>query len=402
MAADLRGAGLLPVQGGGAGYDPAPSPPLEPGSLVGLKLARGDVDMTATATVTWVEGKRVLAFGHPLFGLGEIDLPLTGARVEALLPSLDRSSKFATPLSEIGAFRQDRTAAVYGRLGANARMIPVRIQLSGGAGRPRSFSFDIADDPLLSPLLLYASLNGILANSERTSGNITVRLEEGSVVKLQDRQDVELDNLFAGATAPYFATGTSAFILYLLMNNDWAPPQIAGVNLLLAYDDRPQTARIRRVTLDRYRVRAGETVRATIVLSPYRGPDLSLESEIEIPPETPPGRLTLHVGGALAVSRAEDGHVPIFPRDLDQLIWLINRLRRNDRVYIVASRDDSGVFLGGSRLPNLPPSITSILVRPRSLGNFAVIPRRGVLEKELSTDYAVEGLTKILLEVEAP
>ena len=403
MAPALHRSGLLPVQGGGAGRNPSPASRLEPGSPIGLKLARGDVDLTATGTVTWVDGDRVLAFGHPLFGLGRVDLPLSGARVEALLPSLSQSLRLATPLAELGALQQDRAAAVYGKMGASASMIPVRLQLSSGTGEPQSYSFDIADDALLAPLLLYSSLNGILANAERSFGNITVRLENGSIIKLADREDVELDNIFAGATAPYYATGTSAFILYLLMNNDWARPSIAGVNLILGYTEHPKTAKIRRITLDRYRVHAGETLHATILLTPYRGPDLVLSHEIEIPAETPPGRLVLHVGGALAVSRAEgSGEPPIFPRDLDQLIWLINRLRRNDRVYIVASLEDTGVFLGGARLPNLPPSVTSILSRPRSLGNFAMMPQRGILEEEILTDYSVEGLTRVQVEVEAP
>mgnify|MGYP000169797847 CR=1 FL=1 len=34
-------------------------------------------------------------------------------------------------------------------------------------------------------------------------------------------------------------------------------------------------------------------------------------------------------------------------------------LRRNDRVYVVALSDDDGVFLGGARMPNLPPSVAA-------------------------------------------
>ncbi len=120
------------------------------------------------------------------------------------------------------------------------------------------------------------------------------------------------------------------------------------------------------------------------------------------PPETPPGRLTLHVGGALAVSRTERTDEPLFPRDLDQLIWLINNLRRNDRIYIIASQEDTGVYVGGTRLPNLPPSVTSVLTRPRTAGNFAVIPQRGVLEEDIPTGYMVEGLARVHLEVETP
>jgi hypothetical protein len=82
------------------------------------------------------------------------------------------------------------------------------------------------------------------------------------------------------------------------------------------------------------------------------------------------------------------------------LIWLINQLRRNDRIYILASRDDSGVLVGGDRMPNLPPSVARVLTRPRSKGNVTIIPRRNVLEEVLPTDYAVEGYARIHLEVE--
>jgi hypothetical protein len=402
MAPDLLDAGFLPVQGSAPGTSADPAPPIEAGSAVGLKLARGDIDISVSGTVTRVDGDGLLAFGHPLFGLGQVDLPLTGARVEALLPSLNQSMRIASPLAEVGALREDRAAGVYGRLGSTARMIPIRLQLDSSAAPPRSYSFDVADDPLLGPLLLYSSLNGVLANAERLLGSITVGVAPGSVIKLEGREDVDVSNLFAGPTASFQATGTSAFILYLLMNNDWSPPRVEGVNLILEYEPQPRTGRIRRVSLDRYRVRAGEHLTVTVVLTPFRGPDLVLSREIEVPPETAPGRLNLTVGGALDVSRSEGTGENVFPRDLDQLIWLINNLRKNDRVYVVASRDDSGVLLGGARLPNLPPSVTSILARPRSLGNYAVVRQRGILEEELPTPFAVSGLTGIQLEVEAP
>ena len=77
VAPGLERAGFTPVQSGSYGRSAAQPPPLEPGSPIGVQLVRGDLEMTATGTVTWVDGDRVLAFGHPLFGLGPIDLPLT-------------------------------------------------------------------------------------------------------------------------------------------------------------------------------------------------------------------------------------------------------------------------------------------------------------------------------------
>lgn len=145
-------AGWLPVQAGTAGSAPgAPAPALRPGSAMGVKLVRGDVEMSATGTVTWVDGDRVLGFGHPLFGLGPVDLPLTGARVEALMPSLEQSAKIAVPTAEAGALRQDRASGVAGRVGQRPRMIPVRLQIRGPASGEATYSFDLADDAALSP-----------------------------------------------------------------------------------------------------------------------------------------------------------------------------------------------------------------------------------------------------------
>jgi hypothetical protein len=402
VAPDLARAGFLVLPAGSAEQTDLAPEPLRPGSAMGLKLVRGDVDLTATGTVTWVEGDRVLAFGHPLFGLGAVDLPLTAARVEALLPSTLQSARIARPLGEVGAVRQDRAAGLVGRVGARPRMIPVRLQLRGAEGVEHAFSFDIADDPLLSPLLLYVSLNGVLASKERAFGNATIRLREGSVIKMVGTEDVALDNLYAGPAAFDYGTGIAAYILYLLMNNTWTQPQIAGVNLLFDYEETPRLARIRRAALDRYRVAPGEAVEVTVVLSPYRGPDQLLTREILVPPETPAGELTVSIGGALAVGRDQELEHPVLPRDLDQLIWLINQLRRNDRIYILASRDDSGVLLGGDRMPNLPPSVARVLTRPKSKGNVTAIPHRSVLEEIVPADFAVEGYARIRLEVEAP
>jgi hypothetical protein len=403
IAPDLARAGFLPLQSGGVGAKPeTATAPIQPGSAIGVQLVRGDVDMTATGTVTWVDGDALYAFGHPLYGLGDIDMPLTAARVETLLPSLEQSAKIAVPLNQAGAFRQDRASAIFGRLGATPSMLPVRLQMTDGSGLRRAYAFDLVDDPLLSPLLLYVAMNGVLGTIERTIGSATVRLREGSVIKVDGATDIRLDNLFAGDGATSDASGLSAFLLYLVMNNEWSTPRVSGINLILDYDREPRTATVRRVTLDRYRVKAGTSVIARVIVAPYRGPERAFTREIEIPEETAPGPLTLQIGDAAAMNRVEDADGPVVPRNLAQLVTLVNRLRRNDRLYIVASRADNGVFLGGARLPNLPPSITSMLTRPRSFGNYTFVPERGVLETDLPADGAVEGYVRVVVEVIAP
>lgn len=402
VAPEFAAAGLVPLQAGGSVSGAGGTIRLEPGSPVGVQLVRGDIEFTATGTVTWVDGDQVLAFGHPLFALGSVDLPLTGATVQALLPSLQQSSRIATPLAEVGALRQDRSSGVLGRIGGRPRMIPVRLRLAHAGAVDRDYSFDIADDPLLSPLLLFVSLNGIVASRERTIGTATVRVGEGSVIKLGRGTDVALDNVFSGTGASDFGTGVPAYILYLLMNNTWSRPEVTGINLRLDHDVEPRTAQIRRVSVDRYQARAGDVVEAAVVVAPYRGRDQVFTRSVLIPAETPPGPLMLHVAGATAASRDESRHDPVIPRDLDQLVRLINQLRRNDRIYIAATREDPGARLGGSRLPNLPPSVAHVLSHPRQRGDFLPIPRRSVIEEAIVTEHAVEGAATIEIEIVAP
>ena len=63
---------------------------LRPGDPIGVALMNGDLEVGATGTVTEVDGNRVYAFGHPFFGLGPTQFPMTRAHVIAVLPSLAR------------------------------------------------------------------------------------------------------------------------------------------------------------------------------------------------------------------------------------------------------------------------------------------------------------------------
>src|SRR5690606_23621354 len=62
---------LGPVQGGGADSG-GPSPDPEPGSAIGIQLMRGDMEITALGTLTYIDDGAFVALGHPLFQWGEV------------------------------------------------------------------------------------------------------------------------------------------------------------------------------------------------------------------------------------------------------------------------------------------------------------------------------------------
>ena len=400
LATRLEQAGLVPLQGGGgAGGDSGE--PLRPGSAVGVQLVRGDVEIATTGTVTWVDGNQVLAFGHPMFQLGSVDLPLTAARVEALLPSLQVSSRIASTLQEVGSLRQDRPSGIEGILGARPAMIPIRLRYADGSGE-QTYSFDVADDPMLAPALVFYTLGGILADRGRPGAASTLRLAEGSVIQLEGQDDVSLDNLFAGPDSQFMAAGTPAYILHLLMNNEWESPAIAGLNLVLEQEPDLRTGRVTALTLDRYRARPGETVRATVTVAPWRGREIQIGVDLALPDVAAPGKLRIQAGGVLDLLKADSSMAgKVLPRRLEQFIRLINTLRKNDQVFVMATRPQTIRSQGGNLLPNLPPSAIALLGNTGAAGGTTQTAFMAIAESSIPVNYQVHGLVAADLELEA-
>ena len=121
LAAAFGAAGFTPVIGGAWGQGGAElktlTGPLREGDAISVSLVGGDLEMGATGTITHIDGDRVYAFGHPFFGLGPSQFPMTRAYVSAMLPSLMSSFKISAMGDVIGTMQQDRATAIAGTLG---------------------------------------------------------------------------------------------------------------------------------------------------------------------------------------------------------------------------------------------------------------------------------------------
>src|ERR1700693_5087822 len=75
FAGQFASAGVVPVMGAGSVSEDKQPEPLEAGSAGRAILVRGDMDIAATCTVTYIDPQRLLACGHPLlqFGSGGLE-----------------------------------------------------------------------------------------------------------------------------------------------------------------------------------------------------------------------------------------------------------------------------------------------------------------------------------------
>ena len=127
-------AGVVPVMGAGSVSEDKQPEPLEAGSAVSAILVRGDMDIAATCTVTYIDPQRLLACGHPLLQFGSVDLPMNKAEVLATLPSPLNAFKIVNTTEQAGVFVQDRHTGILGVFNKQPDMIPVTLTIHSGSG----------------------------------------------------------------------------------------------------------------------------------------------------------------------------------------------------------------------------------------------------------------------------
>ena len=101
----------------------------------------------------------------------------------------------------------------------------------------------------------------------------------------------------------------------------------------------------------------------------------------------------------MSMDEREEGE-NLIPRDLAQLIKLINNLRKNDRLYVRFFRREPGAMVNGEGMPGLPPSILSILGSERNAGAINPIHTSAIMEYEMPpTDYLTVGAKTLRLTI---
>jgi hypothetical protein len=397
-------AGLTPVSGAGALGSSTnlptpenPNAPLQAGDAVGVSLVRGDLMLGATGTVTMVDGDRVYAFGHPFFNLGPTEFPMTRAYVHTLLPSLYTSAKLASIGDIVGVVHQDRATAIAGTLGRTPDLVPVSLTLSPERGPTRTFKFGVVKDQLFTPILTLASIVNTLQAYEREFGAATFTVRGQTNIK--GYSPVVLEDIFTGDTPGIGAAAYVAGPLNILLRNDLAPVQIEGVDLTISSFEEPRTTTIERAWLEDTSPRPGRSVPLHILTRTYRGEEKVRTVPIEVPLNAT-GELSVLVtdGAKLQQLEQRDGRA-VQAQNVDQMIRLFNKARRNNRIYIKLLSSAPGAVVNGETMTALPPSVLAVIDGNREGGNVKRATSAVLGEWELPTDYAVVGQRTLSLVV---
>ena len=387
-------AGAAPGGTGTALPGAAPAT-LAPGAAVGAVLIDGDLKFAATGTVTDVEGDQVIAFGHPLLGLGPISLPMASSEIVTVISNQYSSFKIANLGVPIGAFEQDRSAGIQGRLGATAPMIPLTLRV-GGAEKSRTFHMRLAEVPQFTPLLLATSALGGLEAATYIGGahglDLTARF------RLSGGRQLALRQSFAGdGAALQSATFLLAVAAYLLQN-PLERVAVEEIEVDLGQQDEPRSAQLVGAHAERTVVRPGERVALNVDLVPYRGAPFRRTFQLDLPQDLPAGRYSLLVGDGTSVDAARFAIEPVEPVTFTQALDLLGSLHSRRDIVALGVFGGQGLAIAGEVLPRLPASVRSLWAGTPTGG--AVPLKLAVAQQHLEpVDLPVEGLVRVDLEV---
>jgi hypothetical protein len=437
----FRALGMSPVAGlGGAAAAGTKQPePLVPGSAVSAILVRGDLSISGTCTVTYVDPTRLLACGHPITQFGPVSMPMTKAEVVATLASPLNAFKIINTTETVGSFTEDRASAIMGRFGVDARMIPVNVevvpaakgetsgpvvkeevseQVGGQAprlpvpdvGRPGGLKggmhFEVLDNRELTPQAMLVSVYQALSGTNAAAAEMSYRMD--GELTLKGQPPVRLRGIMSPSE---MSSGAIAAALYVndrfsrLYSNSVEQPEVTGLKLKMQEIPERRTAVLEGARLGRTEAHAGETLEVEATVHPYQAEARVMRLAVKLPDNLMPGPLRIVVSDGATLDRLATspmvglGGAAQHPLALADAVAQINRMHANDRIYVTLLDHTAQAELDAQALPEVPLSMANVLEPLKAAQKMQLTGESVVEAGSLETGYAVSGAQVLTLEI---
>jgi hypothetical protein len=374
-----------------------------PGSAVSAQLVRGDLEISATCTVTYVDPKQLLACGHPILQAGSVSLPMTTAEVVDTLASPLNAFKIVNTGDPIGTFTDDRDSAIRGVLGIKPHMIPVHITVHG-EGADRKLNIEVVDLPSLTPQAVLVSLyDALLQNNQsgleisyHVTGSVNIDgyppspldlwAPAGDQISAQLSAAIQTDQTFA----QLYANGARQGAIKAIDLDVDSIPRRAQVEL--------ETARIDSGNI----VHAGDTVVVEATLRPWQQPERNIRIPIVLPPELPAGSIRLLVSDAGTLDRAlNPPRISSRTIDLDTALAQAQNHHRADHIFVSLLLPDAQAGVDGHTLSTLPLSVANAFEPLRSAKDVTLNGESAVVGGEAPAGGVLNGFQILNLHIQA-
>ena len=406
--------GIHAVQGGAASpvYTAKPAADwkgsLKPGEAVAGVLVSGDMSVTGLGTVTYNDGKHVLAFGHPFFNLGPVDMPMSKGEVLMVLSSAFQPNKFANATDIVGALHQDRHSGIMGVLGDEAKMIPVSVAVrsfgdNNAVRSEKDFRFNVFDQQKWTPYLMMLTLFNSVSGLNEFKDEATYRLN--GTVDLDSGGSLSLNTMQASGEmpmpAPMLLAGWWGDKFNRLYLNAVKTPRLKRVSVTVDLLPERRVATIENAWIANSEVRPGDDVRVKVFLRPYRGDRIERDFEVHVRDGLSKGdhRILLSDAETLNHMQSMAGYLNRY-MDLSETVSLINQERSNNKLYISLLEATPTAYYDDKTMPSLPASVLNVMQTGRTAGRPIITSTESAFEQSsVPFDYVVSGSYSLKITV---
>lgn len=398
--------GLTPTATGGvrSGSPPAwidaDAIQLEPGSVLAVPLAYGDLGFAAVGTVTDVlPDGTVLAFGHWMNNRGASRLPMATGFIDFVMPTMFRTFKVGGSARIVGGLVRDEFSAVAGRLSPRGKFssAPMTVNVAIPNQKPRRYQYQVVHDKYLTPIV-----TGVLAAESLTAmhnleSDVTIRVRGN--IKLAGDRTLPIDTLVPGG-APVGVIVHLAMPLEIMALNEYETVMPDKVDVSLSVEDIMRSGSITRGRIDRAEARPGENVKLTVWIKRHGEKPQPQYIDFKIPPTVPEGKYEIIVADAktyLARYFTNRPHAAV-ATDIDELFDIVKKMTtlRSDALYVTMNLPRKSVAIGREELPKLPSSRKAMIATNTST---LATPYVDWLEKQVPMDVVTAGQIKFKIGI---
>jgi hypothetical protein len=406
--------GITAAQGGGGSaittnkLAPGWEHALNPGETVAGVLVTGDMSISGIGTVTYNDGKRVLAFGHPFFNLGPVNMPMSRGEVLMTLASSYQPNKIANATEIVGALRQDRHSGIEGALGSESEMIPVSMQVRSldekeAVTREKDFHFNVFVQQKWTPYLMMLTLYNSLSELNEFRDEATYRLT--GKVEMNGQPNITLATMQASSEmplpAPMLLAGWWGEKFNRLYLNNVKTPEVKSVKVTVDLLPERRVAAIENAWVANPEVRAGDRVQVKVLLRPYRGEPIEREFTVKVPAGLAKGDHRIVLSDAETVNRMQNmaGMMNRF-LDLSETVSLLNQERSNNKLYVSLLESSPTAYYDDKTMPSLPSSVLNVMQAGRASNrSMFTSPETAAQQMALPFDYVVTGSYSLRIHV---
>ena len=402
--------GVVAVQGGADSDSGAMASPedlktaLPPGSAVSGMLATGDLSLAGTGTVTYNDGRRILAFGHPFFGLGSVEMPMTKAEIVTTLGSGFSPFKIANSTQVVGAIIQDRHSGIMGVLGKSARMIPITVTLRG-SGKSATYHYQVFQNPQWTPMVMLITFFNTLFQSNLVTAPTSFKLD--GAIHINGYPDLMLNGMSATPPESQLPAG---FVVAnwlgqrfnTIFSNRFEKPDISSVDLNVDLIPELRSATIENVWSGASEVHPGDEVPVKISLRPYRGERITKDAIVKIPGNAAKGNLRILFSDADTASTQSQERLALQQNrvtGLRDIIRTLNRDRSNQEVYVTILGPMPSALYNDKLLPSIPSTIANVMDSARAANRLLPVSETAIGQFSIPMDLVVTGGQSLNLTV---